>query len=305
MDRHDTDARLAILASGQHGLVSRAQALASGASDGALRQRVSSGRWVRVAPGVYRIAGVPVTWHQRALAAVLVAGPGAVVSHHAAAVLFGLDGFRPGRLHLTVPSPRGGRNALATVHRSRTLAPTDVSIVERIPTTAPGRLLVDLAGAVSPDRLERAVDDVLVRRLSTLDAVTARLKATGRFSGRTALAGVLAAWQPGPLPASVAEMRLVRCLLAAGLPQPVRQYQIRAQGRFVARVDVAYPWARLAIELDSFRWHAGRGAFDHDRTRRNRIEAAGWRVLHATPADLDDHARHVVAATRALLAAAA
>ncbi|MDQ3895961.1 MAG: hypothetical protein M3326_01715, partial [Actinomycetota bacterium] len=69
-------------------------------------------------------------------------------------------------------------------------------------------------------------------------------------------------------------------------PQPVRQHEIRHQGGFVARVDLAYPDDRLAIELDGFRWHAGRGPFRSDRLRRNRIEAAGWRLLETAPDDV-------------------
>jgi hypothetical protein len=82
-------------------------------------------------------------------------------------------------------------------------------------------------------------------------------------------------------------MRVVRRLLAAGLPQPVRQYEIRVGGELVARVDLAYPDFRLAMELDSFRWHAGRRPFRSDRLRRNRIEAVGWRLLEAAPEDID------------------
>jgi very-short-patch-repair endonuclease len=54
----------------------------------------------------------------------------------------------------------------------------------------------------------------------------------------------------------------------------------------VAREDLAYPEHRLAIELDGFRWHAGRGPFRSDRLRRNRIEAAGWRSLETAPEDI-------------------
>ena len=81
----------------QRGLISRQQAMAAGASRQVIQRRLDTGRWVRVGGGVYRLAGVPVTWEQRALAACLVGddrlGPG----HQAAAVLLGVSGFRPGR----------------------------------------------------------------------------------------------------------------------------------------------------------------------------------------------------------------
>lgn len=99
---------------------------------------------------------------------------------------------------------------------------------------------------------------------------------------------VLAAWNGDGVAEGAAEMRVVRGLLAAGLPAPVRQHEIWHNGVFLARVDLAYPPFRLAMELDGFRWHAGRGPFRSDRLRRNRIEAAGWRLLEAAPEDVDD-----------------
>src|SRR5215207_8922338 len=159
------DAAIARIAARQHSLVTRAQAIAAGASDHAIQHRLATGRWVLVARGVYRIAGAPVTWTQRALAACLIAGDGAVVSHRSAAVLWGVSGFRPGPLDVTVPPGRSGRNALARVHRS------DVDGVRRegVTVTRPSRTLLDLSRVLGGGLLEEAVDDVLCRRLVRLE----------------------------------------------------------------------------------------------------------------------------------------
>jgi len=272
------DARIALVAARQHGVFTRAQAVAAGATPGAIRHRLLAGRWHAVGAGVYRLAGVPVTWAQRALAACLISGKEAVVSHRSAAVLWGVSGFRPGPLDLTVPPGRSGRNALARVHR----AEVDGVVRDGIPVTRPARTLLDLATVVTGASLEEAVDDVLCRRLCRLD----QLAAPAGRRGSGALRVVLEAWNGDGLPDGVAEMRVVRGLLAAGLPQPVRQYEIWHRGVLVARVDLAYPEYRLAIELDGFRWHAGRGPFRSDRLRRNRIEATGWRLLETAPEDI-------------------
>lgn len=273
------DAAVARLSARQHGLFTRPQAHTTGATDAMIEHRLATGRWVLVARGLYRLAGVPVTWEQRALAACLVSGPGAVVSHRAAAVLWGVSGFRPGRVEITVPAGRSSRNALARVHRSGEVSR---EVRDGIPVTRPARTIVDLAGVVGGEVLEGAVDDVLCRRLCRLDELAAP---AGR-RGSAALGALLDAWNGDALPDGVAEMRVVRGLLAAGLPQPVRQFEIWSGGALVARVDLAYPERRLAIELDGFRWHAGRGPFCSDRLRRNRIEAAGWRLLEAAPEDI-------------------
>lgn len=266
------DAAAAGLAARQHALLTRPQALEIGMTDEMIDCRLATGRWVRVGGGVYRIAGVPVTWHQRALAACLIAGPGAVVSHRSAAVLWGVSGFRAGPLDITVPPGRSNRNALARVHRSA----VDGVRRDGVPVTRPARTIADLARVVSGDVVEEAVDDALCRRLCRLDELPAR----------GPLREVLAAWNGDGLAEGVAEMRVVRALLAAGLPAPVRQYEIWVGGVLIARVDLAYPPFRLAMELDGFRWHAGRRKFRSDRLRRNRMEAVGWRLLEAAPEDI-------------------
>jgi len=298
------DVIMSRLAARQMGLVTRAQAEAAGATARMIQHRLATGRWVRVGPGVYRLAGVPVTWHQRALAACLGAGPEAVVSHRSAAVIWGLSGFRPGALEITVPDGRSVRRGAVVVHRSLELPRMDRTTHGRVPVTRPARMLLDLAGQIRPDLLEEAVDDVLCRRLATLDHIRRRLDELGPRRGATSLRAILEAWSTDGLPANVAEMRIARLLLDAGYHGFVPQYEIYHEGEFVARVDLGDPAPRIAIETDSFRWHAGRGPFRSDRVRGNRIAAAGWTVLRATPEDAVD-GRELLRSLRGLLAVAA
>ncbi|WP_448625464.1 endonuclease domain-containing protein [Geodermatophilus sp. URMC 64] len=82
------------------------------------------------------------------------------------------------------------------------------------------------------------------------------------------------------------ETRLRLLLLRSGLPAPVAQFEVRDRdGRFVGRVDFAWPDRRVAAEYDGL-WHAEPGQFARDRQRLNRLQAAGWRVVHVTAADL-------------------
>src|SRR6476660_3667716 len=107
------DHRMDALAATQHGLITRAQALALGLTAEGIRHRVRQGRWRAVSRGVFCVAGAINTPHRRALAAVLASGPGATLSHRSAAALHGLPGFsiEP----LTVSVPRNGRRALPSV----------------------------------------------------------------------------------------------------------------------------------------------------------------------------------------------
>src|ERR1700755_1103764 len=89
----------------QHGLITRADALAAGLSHRQIRYRVAAGLWLPVSPGIYRHPAHPVTPAQRLLAAVLAAGPTAVASHQSAAYLWGLLDWAEiaGRTAVTVP----------------------------------------------------------------------------------------------------------------------------------------------------------------------------------------------------------
>jgi very-short-patch-repair endonuclease len=298
------DAGVARLADRQRSLITHRQAVGLGATPSMVRTRVVTGRWIQVARGLYRVNGAPVTWHQRAVGACLLAGPGAVASHRSAAVIWGLSGFRPGRLEITVPPGRSARNALAAVHRSRHLPARDRTTNDRIPVTRPVRTVLDLAGRLTPELMEEAVDDALCRRLATVDALLRRVDECGRRHGAAVLRTILQAWNTDGTAANVAEMRIVRLILDAGFTGFVPQHEIHLGGQFVARVDLGHQTAQVAIELDSFRWHAGRGPFRSDRVRGNRIAAAGWTVLRATPEDAAD-GRELLRALGGLLAVAA
>ena len=75
-------------------------------------------------------------------------------------------------------------------------------------------------------------------------------------------------------------------LRAHGLPEPVVQYEIRHQGRFIARVDAAYVEFKIAIEYDSFDWHLGASAHVRDNARRNELLRLSWKPIVVTWADV-------------------
>lgn len=274
------------LARWQHGLVTRQQALSAGLSSAAIGRRVATATWLPVVAGVYALASSPASWQRQVLAACLAVG--GFASHRTAAALWGLSGCRPGPVHVVVAHGRSSCSGPATIHQSHALPAADVTRIDGIPVTRPARTLVDLAGCVSRRVLEEAVDDALCRRLVTLPRLLGRsaaLVGRGR-AGSTAFGEVLATWRDGALPQEVAEARLVRRLLHAGLPPPEPQFEVWDEGRFVARLDVAWPDVRLGVELDGFRWHAFPRAFVRDRDRRNHVVGLGWTLFQATPADL-------------------
>ena len=277
------DEEMSRWAEAQHGLVAQWQLHSIGASPGALHHRVAGRRWESPAYGVYRLIGSPKSWPQTLLAAVFT-GPGAVASHHAAAALWEIPGFARGATDVLRRRHSDHRSPLGPVHETRVLQPAHVTVVDGIPVTGPGRTLFDLAGTVSPPRVERALDNCLAHNLvdlQTLHGILQDLRARGR-PGIGVMRRLLDERGPGFVaPESELERRLLAALSGAGLPAPRRQ--VWAGGtRAAGRVDFAYPEAALVIEADSRRHHMSRLDFEADRSRDNWLMAAGWRVLRIT-----------------------
>ncbi len=268
----------------RHGLIVRSEAIALGLTAQMIRTRLEKGRWIAVGRGLYRIAGMPMTWEQRVLAACLLGGPGSVASHHSAGVLWGLSGIRPGSTEITIRHGANGERArqLGRVHWSRRLDQADLTTLHHIPVTNALRTVVDLAGCVSEDALTEVVDDVVCRKIVSIDDLS-QLKKGRRGPKPPRLLEVLAKWECGPPPDSIAEMRLERSIIAHGLPKPVRQHEVWTDGTFVARLDLAWPAVHLGLELQSLRRHSAPAQFHADRKRILALRACGWDIVEITP----------------------
>ena len=112
-ERHD--ATIAAIARTQYGLVTYKQACGLGMNRDHIYYRVTQGRWERVGPQVYRIAGCPETWKQRLLAATLVFR--GVASHRSALKLHGIMGYRTDALDISFV--RWRRHGLPGRYRAR------------------------------------------------------------------------------------------------------------------------------------------------------------------------------------------
>lgn len=283
LDDH-LDRRVAAIAAGQHGVFSRRQAVASGATKGAIAWRLKVGRWQVVHPRVYRLAGSVPTWRQHAMSCCLYLGEGAVVSHRAAARLSGL--VSADRAPIEISAPRRSRRrppAGVKVHwRADPMPDEDLTTIDRIPVTRPARTLLDMAATESEDFVERCLDDALRTRRVRLDHLERWLAARPRSRGRPTLLAMIAARKRQGVTESELEASALRAIRKAGLPPPVLQYVVRDRGRFVARVDLAYPEQRVAIEIDGFRHHDHRRTFDRERARGNHVVSLGWQLLRIT-----------------------
>lgn len=222
-----------------------------------------------------------------------------VISHQSAAVHWTLDLLTvPERQHLTVPRCRS-RLLLdgAVVHRLD-LADCDVTEDDGVAVTTPLRTIQDL-GRSLPLREAVALADSALRRRSVklreLQALAGRTR--GRGAGRLGRAISLV----NPLSESFLESACRILLTEAGLAPPQLQYEVRRRGLLIARVDLAWPERRLAVELDGFAFHADREQYRNDRRRLNALELAGWRVLRFSWEDVVANPSYVVATVTAAL----
>jgi very-short-patch-repair endonuclease len=289
------------IAASQHALITLDQARSAGLSLGQVRHRTSTGEWLVVRPRVYAVAGVPPTWAQAVAAAALSLQPAAWASHTTAARLWGFPGVTGDEIDVLVDLERRVRMAGVCSHRSRALFSADLTRHARIPLTSPERTLVDLSATVPEPALGQILDDALRRRLIRLERLRTCVGRLAKSPGRrpAVVHCLLAARLPGYDPGdSDLETRVLRTLVAAGLPAPVQQHRVRLNGRTI-RIDLAYPTCRIAIELDGWDCHRTRSAFDNDRARANALVLAGWVLLRFTSRSTD---AEIVATVAAALA---
>lgn len=278
----DLDRRLADVARRQRMLITIDDVLTAGGRHDHVQARMRAGRWVRVEDGVYLVAGAPFDWLVRMLAAVLAAGTGAVVSHLAAARLYGFPGFERAGLELTIPRGRRFRRPGVRSHESTDLDRCRVVERDGIPVTDPDRTILDLGRYIGVRRLARVVEHARRQGLVTWGSLIATLTAharPGRHGVRRLRAVIAADCHRDEVTDTDVELLLIGLIRQAGLPEPVLHHRVHDDnGRFVAEVDLAYPWLRIAIECDGD-VHLLSEVRERDLPRQNDLVIEGWTVL--------------------------
>jgi predicted transcriptional regulator of viral defense system len=283
------EAVLAEMAARSHGVVTRAQLLAAGITRHEIKHRVRAGALLREHPGVYRVGHRAPSVEATFLAAVWACGDGAVLSGRAAAHLWSLTKGRPPTPEVTAPTKH--RLEGVTTHRARSI---EATTHRNIPITTVPRTLVDLASHLSLDALARACHEAGVLHDTTPRQVEAVLAQRGCTRGAAKLREILS----GDIQVTLSELerQFQRRLRAADLPLP--QTNRPAHGR---RVDCRWPEHRLTVELDSYRYHHSRHAWEQDRRREREARARGDEFRRFTHGDVVECPGLMLAELRALL----
>lgn len=296
------DAVIAALADEQHGVVSRRQLAAIGVGRRAIEGRLTRRLLVPLHRGVYAFGHRRLTIEGRWLAAVLAAGPGAVLSHRDAAALHGMR-KAPESKKVSVTTAADARGTAALwVYGRRTLTPEDRAVVRGVPVTSPARTLVDLAPMLTPAQLAATLGETDRRGLLDVEAVERALRRTKsrHGQGHARLRAALDAHRRhgAVLLRSELEERFLDLVIAADLPLP--RLNAPLQG---FEVDALWPAERVVVELDGWTDHKERAAAARDRDKTNRLQAAGYVVLRFMHGDVVAAPSRVAATVRAVLRA--
>lgn len=268
-------------------------------SDGLVSaSRLRGPEFRRVLHGVYVPAGTVVDHGIRCQAAALLLPAGAALTGHSAAWWYSVAYARADAVVMIsmppgarVDGPRGVK-----VHRTP-VDEIDVAVVDGMRVTSPTRACWDAATLSELAPALAIVDGMLHRGIVTAPELHDRLVAGSGTWGVRRVREVfeLADGRSESPPESQVRLLMHR----ADIPAPIPQFEVRLAGRFVARVDFAWPERMVILEYDGGH-HADQLQMRRDRSRLNDLVTAGWVVLHATASDLHDPT-HLLQSLRAAL----
>lgn len=279
---------LAGIAQQQLGLITRAQAAASGISSDSLEKRAKCKSLVRVHPGVYRTGTVPASNDQRSLAGWLALSRTNVsIARISAAAIHGLP-IGP-QNHSSVDLLSFGGNQVRqrgiVVQRTKVKPQTQGWNGARI--TSVSQTICDLAGVVDRDTLARCVDHSIGHGIASVGSIRQIVlsRRTAGFEGRAQLVGVLHDRVGGRIKhRSMLEQRVGKWLNKGGLGGFVSNYRIdEAEG---LEVDFAWINSYAGLEISPFFTHGSKAKQHRDVQRRQLLGPTRWTVIEADDADL-------------------
>ncbi len=266
-----------------------AQALAAGLARDQLRTLTANG-WGHPTRGVYVAPDVADPFRASVRAALLVR-PDAVACRVTAGrllQLWGLPVWTPTESpHLILPAGRSYNRCTGLALRSG-LRPGEKTTKDGLPVTTLARTVRDMASVLELDELVCLLD-------SALKAGWRPDPGAPRMSPRLRAAMALADARAESPFETLLRLLLVRAGLA---PQTLQLEIFESGGRVYARLDLAWPSVKVAVEADGRMYHDAPEALYRDRSRANALALDGWTILRFTWADLHRRPEWIVAQVR-------
>jgi hypothetical protein len=244
----------------------------------AIRHKVASARWAKLAHGVFLASPGRFGPRQRQWAAVLGAGadrhPDICLGGISALHIWGLRNVTPSAVHV-LTSRQSKPAAGVVIHRTR-VALQDIGHT-RPPATMPGRSVVDAVAWARSDREAQLVIAACFQQSLVTYADVERAVVNRRTIHRRALLLATASDCAGGSH-SLGELDLLVLCRESGLPEPTRQMRRLDRGGRARYLDASFDDWKVAIEVDGAH-HVSVGQMWDDAERSNALEIDGYLVL--------------------------
>jgi hypothetical protein len=283
-------------------VVGRGQALDCGVSRNAvgwlLRQ---DGPWRKIVPGVYATTTGDMTPDQRAMAALLHAGPGSVITGAAAVRRHRLR--CAGLNEVDVLVPKGSRvqstGFVRIIHTSR--MPDSFYSTGQIRFTLPARAVADAArGMARLSDVRAVVAEAIHHGRCDLASLITELN-EGPSTGSRALRIAISEVDDGTR--SAAESDLKELIDGSDLERPMYNPSLyAADGTFLGIPDAWWQRAGVGAEVDSRQYHLSPADYERTTLRHNHLEGYGINLLHFLPSTLKQQSPTVIADLRGAIA---
>ena len=260
----------------QGGVMSRRQLLRAGVARWEITSHVRGRRWRRVTTQVVALHNGPLSDEGHRWAAVLHAGPRAMLDGQDALIAEGLQRFTSERVRVSVPrGARVRRTRRYNIRQTRRWSAEDRA-ASGIPRTRPAVAAIR-AGlwAVSDRQASYVVSLVVQQGLTTPEQLGEQLLRIKRDKRRLLLHEVVNDLLGGAR--TVTEIDVVRELRRRGFPPPARQV-LRRNGRGHYFLDLYWPDHGLVVEIDGIH-HTWAENVVGDALRQNALVLDGDRVL--------------------------
>lgn len=264
-------------ASGQGGVITRAQLHELGFSAAGIAANLRAGRWQELGVHCLVVHTGPLSDVTRHFAAVLEAGPRAYVDGESSLVLGGLKNYTPHAIRVTVP--RGARirhrGTGVDIRQTRRWEPEDI-VADPVPRSRTPIAATRACLWARSDRQAQLVVTMTVQQgLARVEDVAAAAMRIRRDRRRTLLGDLLIDLSGGI--GSLSELDVLRGCRERGLPEPDQQAVRRAPG---GSYYLDFRWRRWAVvaEVDGIH-HAWAQNLVADALRHNTIALDGDTVL--------------------------
>lgn len=293
--------RLRRILSEQYNVASRRQLVDCGMTRGAIQHRVGpGGRWRILLPGVYAAGDAAIPAMQREMAAMLFAGPDAVMTGAFAARHYGLVAPGPDYIDILIPASvrRQSTRFVRLIHTTR---------MPEVFRTGPIRMAPAARAVADAVRGYRSIDDArslisaaIQRRQCTPEAIGRELR-DGPVRGSGLLLRGLCDAATGIW--SAAEGQFMTLIEGSDLPRPEYNVALFApDGTLLGIVDAWWGRAGVAAEVDSQEFHFKREDWLDTMRRHNRITKHRVQLLHFPPTQITSDGAAVLADLRDAIA---